>query len=473
MDWLALHVDDTTLAARLQTAARGALALVAGANYNGTQVGHVRYPVPALIYGAVPENATAAQQHGTALLGRFQADGSVPYQKPADGLDYGKTHWAPDANGLTAAVLQSLFDDVLFSNNRGLRDLALRHLRSLGKFRDTVPRGAQTWEIPLHTPDILASAYLVRVYTMGYELTQDPDFLEQARYWAWTGVPFVYLSPPTTKPVGVYSTIPVLGATAWVAPNWIGLPVQWCGLVYADALHRFVRHDPTGPWKQIADGIAAAGIQHTYPLDDADYRGLLPDSYNLRPQSRNGPAINPATLLAPAVRLLEQPALYDFAALARHGLLVHAPGEIADREERVDGVRFTVKGWSAKPYRVLINGFTRTPGLKLNGQPVGLSAPHQYQAAEGRLILQLTGTVAVEISNPALAKLTIAQPTSQLVKVAWPAKATGAVLEASANLDDPARWTPLGGPVMSDGTSAYVLEPSDTERRFYRLRLDL
>jgi hypothetical protein len=86
-------------------------------------------------------------------------------------------------------------------------------LSAMAKFKDTVPRGAQTWEVPLHTPDILASAYLLRAYTLGYEVTGDTNLLEQARYWAWTGVPFVYLTPPSDRPVGLYSTIPVLGAT--------------------------------------------------------------------------------------------------------------------------------------------------------------------------------------------------------------------------------------------------------------------
>ena len=58
-------------------------------------------------------------------------------------------------------------------------------------------------------------------------------------------MPFVYLTPPNNKPVGAYSTIPVFGATQFVAPLWIGLPVQWCGLVYGNAIRRFARHDPS------------------------------------------------------------------------------------------------------------------------------------------------------------------------------------------------------------------------------------
>jgi hypothetical protein len=50
----------------------------------------------------------------------------------------------------------------------------------------------------------------------------------------------------------------------------LGLPVQWCGLVYADALYRLVRDDPKGPWKQLADGITLSGIQQTWPAEDRD-----------------------------------------------------------------------------------------------------------------------------------------------------------------------------------------------------------
>jgi hypothetical protein len=405
LDWLAGQLADTNLATRAADSARAALARVQPASYNSAQVGHVRYPAPALVYGAVAENAAQALAHGRALLGRFEPDGSVHYHPPPNGLDYGKTHWAPEANGLTAGVVAALLEAAAFSGDRGLIADGLRCLQALNKFRNSVPRGAQTWEIPLHTPDILASAYLVRAYTLGYELAGNPDFLEQARYWAWTGVPFVYLTPPTPQPVGLYNTIPVLGATAWAAPVWIGLPVQWCGLVYADALHRFARHDPAGPWQQIADGIALAGIQHTYPLSDTNYLGLLPDSFNLRRQSRNGPAINPATVLAPALRALGQAPIYDFRALSRHALQVHAPGKITGVEERADGVKFTVSGWSKRPYWVLVNGLWQKPRLKLDGREVLLTGPYQYQAAEGRLTLQLRGPAAVELLYPAQAAL--------------------------------------------------------------------
>lgn len=106
---------------------------------------------------------------------------------------------------------------------------------------------------------------------------------------------------------------------------WFGRPVQWCGLVYADALYRLAEHTPTGPWKQLADGITGSGIQQSWPASDADRQGLLPDFYHLRAQAPDGPAINPGTLQANAVRFYGGPRAYDFHRFARHGFVVHAP----------------------------------------------------------------------------------------------------------------------------------------------------
>jgi hypothetical protein len=375
--------------------------MVSPRSYNSSGVGHVRLPVEALVYGHVADNANTALNEGRAQLGSFQSDGSILYQPPGNGTDLGRTHWSREANGLTATRVAAVLERGLFSGDRALINEGLRLLRALDKFRDTVPRGAQTWEVPLHTPDILASAYLVRAYTIGYELTGDRDFLEPARYWAWTGVPFVYLAAPNDKPVGIYSTTPVFGATQFVAPLWIGLPVQWCGLVYGNAIRRLARHDPGGFWLQLADGIAAAGVQQTHPWSDAAYQGLLPDSFDLRTQVRNPVPINPATLLPEALEMFGEPPVYDYRSLRRHGLMVHAPGPISDILEESDRVNFRIHGWPNSPWHVLINGFTTRPTVKLNGTATPLTGPHLFQETEGRLILRLNESSTVEIRFPA------------------------------------------------------------------------
>lgn len=395
MDWLA--TQGAAAAPRLKAAAQAALHRVPPANLNVASVSHVTYPAAALVYGHIEENANQAERTARATLQRFEADGTILYRKQPDGADLGTTHFAPDANGLTAQVVATLLENASFCGDPGLLAAALTKLRALDKFKHGVPRGAQTWEVPLHTPDILASAHLVRAYTRGYELTGDRHFLEQAGYWAWTGVPFVYLRNPTTQPVGAYGTIAVLGATSWRAPVWLGQPVQWCGLVYADALYRLAPHDDTGPWHQLADGITAVGIAHTAHQRDPALRGLLPDYFVQRAQLSSGPAINPGTVQVNAVRLFQKPALYDFLSARDCGLLVHAPGGIEQVRQSAAGLSFSVNGWPQHPYHVLINGLRSVPRVLINDQAVPLNAPHQFIESHGRLILQVEGRTRIEV----------------------------------------------------------------------------
>ena len=400
--------------------------------YDSYHIGHITYPLTSLLYNVAALTAPTAQSHAQGLLQNFQPDGTVFYRASAGGVDYGKTHYAKDANGLTATYLLGLLENAVFAGDRQLIEAGLGHLKALNKFRNTVPRGAQTWEVPLHTPDILASAKLLRCYTLGYELTGDPDYLDQARYWAWTGLPFVYLIPPTEGAVGLYATIPVFGATTWVG-SWFGVPVQWCGLVYADALYRFAKYDPGFAWRQVADGISLSGVQQSFGSDDAERIGLLPDSFVLRPQIRAGPAINPATVQATALVAYGAPRAYDFRSFRWHGLNVHAAGEIGAVSEKPEGVAFTVTNWSSLPCSLLVNGFTNPPRVRLNGQEIALTPPHLFQATSGRLVLRIQGTIDVEILTPALPRLEIKKSaTNGAVNLYWPAAATNFVLEVQS-----------------------------------------
>jgi len=397
MEWLATHDTDPGRAARLEQTATNVLSAVPSDNLDFAGVGHMRYPVESLVFGHVPENAEHAERAARALLAGFEPDGSVKYHAKPGGPDFARTHFASEASGLASRMVVDLLGAAAFSGNRELIDAGLQRLRALDKFHNGVPRGAQTWECPLHTPDILASGQMVRAYTMGYELSGETRFLEEARYWAWTGVPFIYLVAPTEQLVGLYATIPVFGATQWKAPVWLGLPVQWCGLVYADALYRLARYDPQGPWKRIADGITASGIQQSWPQNNPGFQGLLPDSFVLREQKRNGPAINPATVEACAAQYLDAIPVYDFRAFRLNGLLVHAPGLIANPEESKRHVRFRVQTWVKHPYFILINGLKAKPMLAINHQAVDTSEPHHLSEKEGRLMLRLEGQPIVDI----------------------------------------------------------------------------
>jgi hypothetical protein len=325
---------------------RAAKMLNAGASGG---IGHVRTMGPALVYGDVNAYLDGARKNGQSALGQITNNGRVPYRKGK--VDFARTSRESHANGNTGNVLQVALTAASETGDAALIKAAISMLKKANTaYSNTVPRGAQTWEIPLHTPDILASAHMLRANVLGYELTGDREFFDEARYWAWSGVPFVYLDRPTdTGRVGMYATIAVLGASNWVAPNWIGLPVQWCGLVYADALLDLWFHDRDVRWKLLADGIVSSGYQQSWPAVSGavisktarERQGLLPDSFVLESQMRADPAITPATLLMPASRSMDRP-VYTRHCLKPGMGTVHIAGDVS-------GLRGDK--WELRPWR--------------------------------------------------------------------------------------------------------------------------
>ncbi|MBI4618501.1 MAG: hypothetical protein HY720_33195, partial [Planctomycetes bacterium] len=219
----------------------------------------------------------------------------------------------------------------------------LRTLEYMRRFR--TPRGAQTWELSLHTPDILASAYLVWAYVRGFELAGREEYLDLARRWALSGLPFVYQW--SRHPTMAYATVPVFGATNWNAPNWIGLPVQWCGTVYAYSLVQLVPHDDALDWKKLAEGILLAAEQMQYP--DGPLAGCLPDVFDLASQARLGPSINPCALAS--LRLVLAGELDSLAVVTGDGHRVLAPFPVEIRDGRA-----IVRAPAGATYQVLVDG---------------------------------------------------------------------------------------------------------------------
>jgi hypothetical protein len=399
IDWLAARTDDRPLEARLREAHKLARSrLTPGAVYSS--VGHIKTPAAALLYGDANEAAARAKQQGRELLKRFDEKGRVIYD-PRGGPDLARTHQFGHANGLTANVVVSVLEAATLSGDPELLKAGLERLRQLDRYPDPVPRGAQTWEIPLHTPDILAAAHLVRAFTLGYQLSGDERLAGSALRWAEAGLPFVYLRDPTEGQIGRYATIAVLGATHWKAPNWMGQPVQWCGLVYADALYQMAAclqpRLKMDQWIQIADGITASGIQQTWPVgSDLERQGLLPDSFKLQSQQRLDVCINPATLQVVAARFYRQPPVYSFYVMK--GLYVHVPGEVVKTETEKEALWVRVRPCVKGPYSVLICGLKKEPRVTVNAAPAEKDAV-KYVGDGGRLIIKLDGESSVLLED--------------------------------------------------------------------------
>ena len=272
------------------------------------------------------------------LAASQRKDGTWAYRGP-----FRKGHFEDTASGYCAVRAFKLLESARLTGDRKAREAGLRALEGMKRFQ--VPRGAQTWELSLHTPDILASAYLVRAYTLGFELAGKKEYLEAARRWALSGVPFVYLW--SRYPWMLYLTPPVYGATHYKAPLWIGRPVPWCGVVYAWALAGLARHDRTLDWRRLAWGILRAAQKAQYPSGPP--AGCLPDVLELRTGRRAGPSINPCALVTLQLALEgKAPGLH---AAPAGGRLLTAPFPITVK----DG-DFTVHGPPGLPYQVLLDG---------------------------------------------------------------------------------------------------------------------
>ena len=281
-----------------------------------------------------------------------RADGSFRYNGP-----YRRGHFEDTAVGVCARPAQVLLDYARLTGDKASLDAGLRALDFMTAKRFDVPRGAQVWEIPLHTPDQLASAYAVWAYVRGYELTGKKEYLAEARRWALSGIPFVYLW--SRYPVMLYAAPPVFGATNWKAPNWMGLPVQWVGGVYAYALALLAPHDQSYDWGRLARGILISAEQQQYP--DGKWVGLLPDSFVLASQQRNPARINPCALVSLRLVLDGQ---VDSLAVAFDGKhRVVAPFPVAIREGKAH-----IKARKGMDYQILVNG--KAVSIKSQGDDV-------------------------------------------------------------------------------------------------------
>jgi len=271
------------------------------------------------------------------VMGRQQSDGSFRY----DG-EFRRGHFENTASGVCARPAATLLEYARVTGDQAALEAGLRTLEYMKRFR--TPRGAQVWEVPLHTPDQLASAYLVWAYVRGYELTGKDEYLRHARQWALSGVPFVYLWQ--RYPIMLYSTPPVFGATHW-RHSWFGLPVQWVGGVYAYALTLLAPHDESLDWNHLARGILISAEQQQYP--DGPNAGLLPDSFNIPHQRRQPADINPCAIASLRMVLDGQ---LDFLSVAiDEKLRVAAPFPVTIR----DGAA-RVEAQAGVGYQVIING---------------------------------------------------------------------------------------------------------------------
>ena len=390
---------DAALAPRLRDVADRMLAQIPRKEVGLHTVSHIHHPSPTLVAGDVADWIRRKDGELKALNRQLASGKRIWTPRPGKS-DLGETLGADHCNGFTSMELVRLLAAATWSGDEAEIAKALAVVDKVtALYHGTVPRGAQPWEMPLHTPDIMASANLTRAYALAYLLKPDPDYLREARHWAYTGLSMVYLVPPPyefgpdAKPVGRYATCAVMGATHWQQPNWIGRPVQWCGLVYAAALWDLARiesGDAAAFWHRLATGITTSGMRQTHTAEDPGYIGLLPDSWNLEAQSRYLVPINPGTVQENLAECIGRP-YYAVRRLAG-GTLVHVPGSAKSLSETE--LRCAVEGWPETPFRVVFTRLEKPAAVTFAGHPV----EHVYDAARRALTVTLPARAKGELA---------------------------------------------------------------------------
>jgi len=329
---------------------------------------------------------------------RAQAHGAIATQSPDGSWGFGGSHageWEGDQPnyeylgktgavevGIIAPHAIEILQCALLTGDAEAREAGLRALGAMRRFR--VPRAAQVWEVPVHTPDIYASSVAVDAFLLGYKLTGDESYLRDAASWARTGLPFVYVWSPPDKPQMQGASIPVFGATGY-GLSWFGVAVQWNGLAYARSLLDLSEYDDSFPWRRVAENVLRSAMYQQ--AAEGDRLAEWPDAMNFI-EGRKGPAGNTPPCFQPSGVLttnwvvegwwLSSPEVEP----VRRGdeqIALRACGRFTGAKWTEDGLSFTVEFPQYQSGAIEVIGISAPAAVSLDGAPLP-EAPDCWQA---------------------------------------------------------------------------------------------
>ncbi len=360
----ARYVDDPDLAAAYR--ARYDEALAAGA---GT------YSMPLPFYVGDPADAMYAFRGPMQTIidaqwedgsWRFDAAQPIPVAPELTGHFLGPDNAAEvgisGQNALNLAMYARITGDKV---SRRQADAALEFMKQF-----VVPRAAQVWEVPVHTPDVLASAKASEAFLEGYLATGRADYLSEAVRWARTGLPFIYTWQSGDFDWMLYGSIPVMGASMYTG-SWFGRLVQWNGLEYAHALLRLAPYDDSYDWETLGTGILVSGMyqQETLP----EWQGTYRDFYDTRTGSSGGPLINPSLHMDGIYNRLGWDAVPRTLNLDLEGVRVAVTGGAAVKPntgKQGAALTFALGYLSGEATYTLVAGITRPSTVTLDGAAI-------------------------------------------------------------------------------------------------------
>lgn len=363
---------------------------------------HVMMFESAFFWGVTEQTMPSWLKVAEGLISAQNPDGSWGFRiGKEEQRDLGKE--GEVVSGTIAPDAMYLMQLARITGNAKITQAGLKSLEALNQHR--VPRGSQGWECPIAAPDVLVSGYGTRANLDAYLITGEKRYLEHAVYWAKTGLAFHYLWNLPDRPLQRYATIPIFGTT-FFTHSWLGVPVQWCGLVYTYHLLELAEHDNTLPWRTLAEGIVNSAMHQQ--MTDGPYIGTLPDSYGDYFITARGAYINPENILSNLhvlngnsldirTAFINGPGTEALRVSANAVLHVSQPGndkfiyELSLREGRVS--ESVIAPLNTPPTKVTINGnpvtaqetiFENTEGWRYNPEmkTLFIHAKHEKKKIE-------------------------------------------------------------------------------------------
>lgn len=317
---------------------------------------HIPTPWLPFLVGRLEQGLALWREQVYRLIAAQGPDGEWGFQPSAApcGMEVARKLGEPGARevGVTATYAAEVLRYARVTGDAVALRAGLRALKAMERYR--VPRGAQTWEVPIRAPDLLAAAKALEAYLEAYIATGEEGYLERAKYWALAGLPFVYLWGLPDRPVMVGATIPVYASSCLQGPGWFGIPVQWNGLVYAYHLLRLNAYDGSFPWRELATLILASAMRQQV-VREARRKpvGSYPDSWNLMADRDQPPYINPEDLAKVVLTLAGVNP--DLNTVRVDGIVVSTPAHILGAELSGSELRLRLRWPYEGSVHVLVN----------------------------------------------------------------------------------------------------------------------
>lgn len=358
--------------------------------------------------------AVANPAHAAALLASRQDDGSWRFdadQEPKEGPFVGRDYHqlGPDNAVEVGTCARRAYEVLRYARIAGDSE-AYRQMEKtlelMERFR--VPRAAQVWEVPVHTPDLLAAADAVDAFLEAYRFSGQRRWLDDAVAWARRGLPFLYLWDDPQKPFLLGASIPVFGAT-WHEGSWFGRPVQWNGLRYAAALLKLASWDQSQPWRKLAAMITHSAIHQQ--AAEGDDVALWPDNISAIDCKRCPWVFAPRQILGCVLGLMgrdEEPATVILGQGQRR-LHVTAAARVSDASWDGSTLAFSVAYPPKEEGVVLVANVSRPEAVVIDGKPAperseveqGAELGWRYDVGHAYLSIRITraGPVAVRVQG--------------------------------------------------------------------------